>query len=306
MRSVRGVLVLWVIPGVMLAAIALPMLIYWGDLPDPIAIHWGFGGEPNGSASPIVFLAVLLIAYAATWFAAVRSSHQSPPQTPSFAAGAAGIGGLLAAAQWTTVLTNRGEEVWTKASGFGWVQLLVAAAIAVAAGYVGWLLAPRFETPPVSQDAPLALPAGFAAVWAGTGRGLLTVCIVAAMVVLGILIWGWTGLGLFVIAVVGSLFARVGVTVGSGGVVITLGWFGWPSWQIPLSEISGAAHEQVAPMAYGGYGYRVRPGVRAIILRSGYGLRLMRPDQPDFVVTVDDAARGSRFINSLIDTPKPH
>jgi hypothetical protein len=303
MKSGRGLLVLWVIPGVMMAALALPMLIYWGDLPDPMAIHWGFGGKPNGSAAPIVLLAGMVAAYAAAWFGVVRSSHQSPPQTPSFAAGIAGIGGLLVPLQWMTVLVNRGKDVWTSADGFSWVQLVIAVAIALVAGYVGWLLAPRFAAPVTAADTPLVLSPGVSGLWSGTGQGILTIGIVVAMVAIGLFTWGWTGLGLLVIAAVGSIFARVTVTAGPGGVVITLGWLGWPSWTIPLDTISSAGHESVTPMAYGGWGYRVRPGVRAIVVRSGQGLHLVRPDKPDFVVTVDDAATGSRLINALVDAP---
>lgn len=303
MKSSRSLLTLWGIPGAMMVAVALPMLIYWGDLPDPMAIHWSFNEAPNGSAAPIVLLVGMLVAYAAVWSGVVRSSRLSPSQIPSFAAGAAGIGGLLAAVQWATVLTNRGKEVWTSADGFGWIQLLVAAAIGIVAGYVGWLLAPRFDAPVVEPDTPLVLPPGVAGLWSGTGQGLLTIGIVVALVAIGVLTWGWTGLGLVAIAVVGSMFARVSVTAGSGGVVITLGWFGWPSWKVPLDEISAVGHESVTPMAYGGWGYRVRPGVRAVIVRSGDGLRLVRPDKPDLLVTVDDAATGSRFINSLVDSP---
>lgn len=302
MKSARSLLALWGIPGAMMVAIALPMLVYWGDLPDPMAIHWSFNGTPNGSAAPIVLLAGMLVAYAAAWFGVVRSSRQSPPQTPSFAAGVAGIGGLLAAAQWVTVLTNRGKEAWTNADGFDWIQLLIVAAIGVVAGYLGWLLAPRFEGPAVEPDAPLELPPGVTGLWSGTGQGALTVGIVVALAGIGVVTWGWTGLGLVAIAVVGSVFARVTVTAGSGGVVITLGWFGWPSWKVPLEEVSAVGHESVTPMAYGGWGYRVRPGVRAIVVRSGDGLRLIRPNKPDFVVTVDDAAIGSRFISSLVDS----
>lgn len=55
----RRTLILYVIPAVLLILVALPFVLFWSALPDPMAIHWGFGGRPNGSAPPLVLLAVL-------------------------------------------------------------------------------------------------------------------------------------------------------------------------------------------------------------------------------------------------------
>ena len=53
-------------------------------------------------------------------------------------------------------------------------------------------------------------------------------------------------------------------------------------------------------MSYGGWGYRVRPGVRAIVIRGGEGLRIGRTNKADLVVTVDDAATGAGLVNALL------
>ena len=36
-------------PALLLAAMVLPLILYWGDLPNPMATHWDLGGDPNGS-----------------------------------------------------------------------------------------------------------------------------------------------------------------------------------------------------------------------------------------------------------------
>jgi len=88
--------------------------------------------------------------------------------------------------------------------------------------------------------------------------------------------------------------------VSQRGVFVSLGWLGAPSWSVPLSDIEAAEVENVAPMSYGGWGYRLRPGVRAIVVRGGDSLRLVRSDRDDLVLTVDDAETGAALVNSLL------
>ncbi len=96
------------------------------------------------------------------------------------------------------------------------------------------------------------------------------------------------------------VFAEVRSTVAKRGVVVSLGWLGVPSWTVPMNTIERAEVEQVNPMAYGGWGYRLRPGVKAIVTRGGESLRLVRSDKADLVLTVDDAATGAGVINSML------
>ena len=75
-----------------------------------------------------------------------------------------------------------------------------------------------------------------------------------------------------------------------------------------MEAMERAEVEQVNPMAYGGWGYRLRPGVRAVVTRGGEALRLVRTGKADLVLTVDDAATGAGVINSILGVdwaPKP-
>jgi hypothetical protein len=53
-------------------------------------------------------------------------------------------------------------------------------------------------------------------------------------------------------------------------------------------------------MSYGGWGYRIRPGVHAIVTRGGESLRLVREGKADLVLTVDDAQAGAGLINTML------
>ena len=112
--------------------------------------------------------------------------------------------------------------------------------------------------------------------------------------------WGVVTVVLIAIGLIVLTFAEARVTVSRQGAVVSLGWLGVPSWSVPLGDIAHAEVEEVRVMAYGGWGYRLRPGVRAFVTRGGDGLRLVRADRPDLVVTVDDAARGAGLINAML------
>jgi hypothetical protein len=246
---------------------------------------------------------VLVAGYAAIAVSVKRVVGATPGETPSFAAGLLGVGGLLAAVSWLSVLANRDAGSWRDAGSVGWIQLFVAAVIAIGAGAIGWFLAggnaartaaePGY-TPTMDVADPLAM------VWTGRGIGKVTTAIGIAMVLIGVIMWGVTGLVLALVGIVGLAFAAVRVTIANGGVVVSMGWWGFPLWKVPLDTVTSAEVEDVRPLAYGGWGYRVRPGVRAVVVRAGESIRLVRGDGPDLVYTVDDATTGAGLINAVI------
>lgn len=230
----------------------------------------------------------------------------TPGETPSFAAGLFGVGGLLAAISWFAVLANRDVSSWQNAGSFDWVKLLISAVIALGAGAIGWFMAGGSEAR--TGAAPGATPMVDAAdpgamVWSGRGVGKVTTAIGIGAVIAGLVTWGWAGLLLVLIGVAGLMFALVRVTIANGVVVVGMGWWGFPLWKVSLDNVTSAEVEDVRPLAYGGWGYRVRPGARAIVVRGGEGLRLVRSEGPDLVYTVDDAVTGAGLINAIVGAP---
>jgi hypothetical protein len=287
----------------LLALIALPFALYWGDLPNPMASHWDFGGTPNGFMPPVVLLVLLVALYAAVIWAVTRAVARIPSEAPSFVAGLFGIGGLLAAVSWFSILANREEDTWESAGGFGLVEILVTVAVALVAGLAGWALAGgrSVERQPGATAIPtLEIDRPAATVWSSRGNGPILQLVGAALIVIGLVTWGWSTIVLLVLGAVVLTFAEVRVTVAQRGAVVSLGWLGIPSWTVPLEAIERAEVEQVDPMAYGGWGYRLRPGVRAIVTRRGESLRLVRADKADLLLTVDDAVTGAGVINSML------
>jgi hypothetical protein len=123
--------------------------------------------------------------------------------------------------------------------------------------------------------------------------------------VAALVLQGGTGILLGIVGLVLLAVAAVQVVVGPEGITIGLGWWGWPRRQIPFDEIARAEVLHVEPLSYGGWGYRivasrVLTNARAIVVRRGPGIRLVREDRPDLIVTVDDAERGAGLINELL------
>jgi len=297
----RRTAALGVVPALLLAAIVAPFALHWGDLPGPMAVHWDLSGEPNGSLPPAALLSGLGGVFLAVWASVVVTVRRVPGESGSFTAGLFGMGGLLAAIAWLSVLANRGVPDWTAAGPVDWAGLLAVGGATVVPGAIGWWLGGGRTAPePVWGEVPrLDVDDPERYVWSGRARNPVLVVGGVALIVAGLVVWGLTAVVLVVVGLLVLGFSEVRVTVGGGGVVIGIGWLGFPSWRVSVEEITGTSVEHVMPMAYGGWGYRIRPGARAVVVRGGTALRLRRRDRPDLVVTVDDAETGAGLVGAI-------
>jgi hypothetical protein len=303
MKMSRPWLTLGVGPALLFGAIVAPLGLFWGDLPNPMASHWDISGTPDGSMPPMVLLLVLAGIYVAIHWAVTRVLARTPSEAPSFIAGLFFLGALLAGVSWLSVLANRNQATWEAADNVGLSQILTAILPAVLIGYLGWQAAGGrsvVRTPSGGSMPALDIGEPTAAIWSGRGAGRILQVVGAVLIVIGLATWSWSTIVLILLGLLVLAFAEVRATVSQRGVVVSLGWLGIPSWTVPMDSISHAEIETVNPMAYGGWGYRLRPGVRAILTRGGGALRLIRDDKADLVLTVDDAVTGAGLINSML------
>lgn len=299
----RRTITLSIVPAAMVLLLVAPFLIYWSELPNPMAIHWGVGGEPNGSAPPIVLVVVLAALLVGIVVAVRRAVAVTPSEGPSFVAGLFATTSLLVGVSWLSVLANRDAGSWEEAGSVTWGGIAVLLASALAVGAIGWWVAGGSSVParPTAVDLPhLDIGDPLHAVWSGRGFGKLITGIGVFVVGSGLVTWGVSGLVLVIMGVVVLAFSHVRVTIAEGGIVVSLGWWGFPMWRVPMDSVARAEVEKVRPLAYGGWGYRLRPGVRATIVRGGEALRLVRSDAADLVYTVDDASTGAGLVNAIV------
>jgi hypothetical protein len=97
-------------------------------------------------------------------------------------------------------------------------------------------------------------------------------------------------------------FAGVRVTVDRRGLTVASTVLPRPRLALPLGSIVSASSIQVNAMGdFGGWGYRIRPNRRGVVLRSGEALSVRTVGKREYVVTVDDSTTAAALLNGLVN-----
>jgi len=289
-----------IVPLLAVFVVAVSPLFVWSRLPDPMAIHWGIDGRPDGSG-PLVLDVILLavVTALATLLPLAAAARADRRVARSMLGLSYGMAALFVLLRWLTLERNLDATVWSDAGSISLLDLgiLLFAAPFIAAGW--WLGGRHPELPrPVRVVLPLTLPADGRLLWTGRqawplGRVLGPALVAAGAASIGMRIAAETMVIGGTLVLVGLLlwwFTTIAVATGPGGLRVRFGPIGWPAIHVPLAGIDSIEVEDIEPLAFGGWGYRVMPGVRAVVIRRGIGLRVRRTERADLVVTIDDAA----------------
>jgi hypothetical protein len=152
-------------------------------------------------------------------------------------------------------------------------------------------------------------PAGFR--FAGntwTGRAQLAWWIPLVLIAIGVVlvITARSPVGALPVALLLLVYLAFGwirVSVDARGLRIRYGLLPRPVTTIPLDDIRRAERIDLAPLQWGGWGYRGSRkafGRAAVVLRSGDAIKLQLTDGSEFAVTVDDAATGAALLSDLL------
>lgn len=281
-------------------------------LPDPVAIHWGLDGLPDGSAPLIVDALVMVVATALVALVPLLAAGGADRRDARvLVAVGQGMAAFFLLLRHRTLTLNLDVTVWTEAGALTLMDLGVMALLVLPAAAFGWWVAgARPErVRQLRQPAQVTLPSDADLAWVGhqswpVGRllgpllGAGGAVLVAVRVTPEGLIIGGT------LALAGLLvwwLTSITVAVGPTGLRVRFGPFGWPGVRVPLEGITTVELEDVEPLSYGGWGYRILPGVRAVVIRRGEGLRVGRADRPALVVTVDDAATAAAVLAAHVE-----
>lgn len=308
-RWVRLGVAAWPLAG--LAALTYAVLLWRFDLPDPVATHFEFTGDPDDSFDRNGFFWVLLgvaslatvTGMVASWLCrgrAVLSGWSSGATFASWLAAAIGI--------WT-LLSQRGLASWNDAQGPTMPALLAVIAVPTLGAALASALGLRLPVPPLTwESAPrMGLAPDEDAVW--TQRVVAPWFVLPVMFGLGLVAGGWlAGFGIFIwmgglLWVVGAQMRSLRVTTDRRGLRLAWGPLGVPRQSVPLADIEQATAIDVRPRDWGGWGYRgslLINGQAGAILRSGPGLHLKLVDGRVFVVTVDDPEIGAGLLNDYV------
>ncbi len=298
--------------GVTAVPAALPFAAS-GRLPDRLATHWG-GSSPNGSM-PLWAAALLpALAWAASALCIAFVGRRGGfPSGPWVGASLLSGGVFLAGAQASIVRANLDLTDWRDAAPVG-TGVAITAAVAAAAGTLGWL-AGRRTAPPTTPDRPaegdvMEIPAGERRVWLSRLSnpwlhltGALTGLVAAAGAVAaagGLIGVEWALVTPFAIASLGMFaFASVQARVTEAGLEVAFGPLGWPARRWAAGDIVSARVENRGPAQVGGWGYRLSGLGTTVMLRSGECLVVHPRKGSEFAVSVDDAERGATLLNTF-------
>jgi uncharacterized membrane protein len=295
--------------GVLVAATA--PFAYRGRLPDPVATHWGVDGLPDGSLPLVVdhlllTLIVLVVAFLPLW-SAERVDHVI---ARTLVATSSALSALFAMLRWWTLEANADAPVWTEAAPMtlrGSAAVVLASALA--GGFGWWAAKERPDRPvPSERAAPTPIPDGEQLVWIGGQRAMVGPSMAGLLVIVAVGLLATVpptgplllGVMVAVVVLVIVTFTSIRAVIGPAGLTVRFGPLGRPRLHVPVEDIVEVRVEHVEPMAYGGWGYRVLPGVRAVVVRGGEGMRVVRRTGPDLVVTIEGAREAAGALAAQI------
>lgn len=275
-------------------------------VPDPLPTHWNIDGAVDNTASVHAFFVTTLVisaVLAAGVAAAIWLAHS--PMAGRMLASLLTFGAWLATVICLATLLASSGAARAQDVAMPWYTVVLFVLVPALLGIGAWALLPgRWEPATVTPAAStLTLAAGERVVWIGHEHSTLTRILCGLAAVIGVVflrLQVTVAIPLFVVAVALAMVSELAVRIDGGGVHTLWGPFGWPRPRIPLSDIASAHAEQIDPMAWGGWGYRVsRRGVAAVV-RRGPGLVIERIDRPTYAVTVPNADRGADVLNALL------
>ncbi|WP_308798835.1 hypothetical protein [Agromyces silvae] len=284
----------------------------WNDrLPARIASHWsGLGTADDSLPTMPVFIGALAVTSALAIAAAIvvalpRVDARASRATLFWLGLPVGIAATIwLVPAWLTLQAGSPEAAVLG----GWILAFFGS---VLYGLLPFAIAPRSPAEPRTSVAPLELGASEVGAWSrsitanvfiwATGVvAVVTGVIVASAIITGEL--GAFAFGLVVLAVALMLvasFIRLRVTIDWRGLRVTSLVFGVPLKRIPLDRIAAVEAADLRPEEWGGWGYRIRAGRSAIILRGGPGLVVTTTSGSQFALTLDDPETPAALLSAL-------
>jgi hypothetical protein len=279
----------------------IPLIVGWSHLPDPAATHWGVNGLPDGRLPlwGVVLLPVFMAAVGLLTSSLFRVEGRPSAEAVAMVGLMGGLGLLLMI---SLVYLNWDAPTWQEAAAFTWPHLVVTILGAAAGGVLGYMVGRNWYPPPdieARSEAPAVDVAdGESVSWLGACRVTWPLLILGGVGVAFYFTPGWMRWIALLFVVLALLFSRVYVSVGNDGMVVRLGGV-VVAKRIHVTDVIEARSIDLEPAAWGGWGWRIRPGRSAIILRRGDAIEVTVGEGRRFAVTVDDAATGAALLNGL-------
>ncbi|QTX04613.1 DUF1648 domain-containing protein [Agromyces archimandritae] len=313
------------IPVVLIVAALVSQLLLLPQLPDPVAIHWGPSGAPDGFAPAWATPLTTLLAglgLPALLALSVLPALLRGDRGPSYrfmGATAAGLAALLAVLGTGTLWIQAGLDDAANATGIA-VPLIAGFVAAAAFGVLAWFIQPAAEIHRATAADATALELGGEerAVWIReTSMPLGAIIAIAAtvLVIAAAAVVAWTQAPAYaawmltavaiLLAVLVSTSIVFRVRVDEHGFTVA-SIVGFPRSHVALDDVESVSVVTVNPMGeFGGWGIRYAPGRFGYVLRTGPAIEVGRRGRSSLVVTVDDAETGAALLQALVARSHP-
>lgn len=293
--------------------ISLVLLRSWrGDLPDPVASHWGVGGIADGFSSLTVLAWLLGIFGLVGIGVAVVAGRAGTTALARTLAGT--TAGTVVFVDTLLLVSTAAQRGLTDAAGVAfsawWILIGVAAGLTAAAAAAAAVPAWRGQPVTAGTDTrALTLGARERVVWSAavsSGRAgtVVAAAAVAITLVMAVVTRMWWLLTVPVlVTVVTTAMLSIRVTVDPSGLQVR-GRLGWPKVVVPVDRIESVSTVDVRALRdFGGWGYRFAArgplkGTRGFVLHSGPAILVTTADGRSEVTVVEDAATGAALLEA--------
>lgn len=313
-----------------LLAVVVPLLLtagafgwvssFAGDLPDPVAVHWGVDGRADGFGSwQSAFLVIVVVAALVCGLAGVIGIGLGRASATRRAAVLVGMWSGIALPWFVagSLYLQRGLTDASQAPDIN-LALLVSFVVAALLGGGAAALIPGDARQPARDAVPneaARLPLADSELaswqrtvqipglwWLAVGGGLATAVLAALSLWRGA---SWAGLSAGIAGFLTVLLVALGrwqVVVDHTGLTVRP-LLPRPRTRVALDEVVSAEVTSVSPARdFGGWGYRVgMDGQVGVVVRAGEAIRVQQTGGRTLVITVDDAATGAALLNTLAD-----
>jgi hypothetical protein len=309
LRTIAAIVTLFVPLAAVLGSYAL-----WNDrLPPELASHWSGAGPADGVMAVAQFLTLTVLMTGAGAAAGVIAGLWPGIRAVNrrYVFLIAGIVAGAGAQSWlvSASLTMRAGDPYEVVQG-AWGILGFAAA---GYGLIPFLIAPkpRLVSHDVTERVDLGVGEGGA--WSRTITATLFLWMTLVLVVVEIIAitaaiandaLADAALALSVTATVIVLLAsltRYRVTADWRGLRVVSSLLRIPIKRIRLNDIDTVDAQELVPLEWGGWGYRITPGRSALILRKGPGLIVTLTNDKQFALTLDNPEVPAALLATLRD-----
>jgi hypothetical protein len=288
---------------------ALPFMLHWTALPEPMASHWGLSGAPDSALPRIAVFALHSGVGLFAAIIAVRAIYMPSEEKSPVLGVASFLGCMFIALGFLVVHANVDVPAWQDARSISLVSVLGVMGLST---FVAALVsrATRVLDSAPSQKA-VVLSAGITpnerAVYLkrtkARGMSIMAAALISIALLALVMRKEEIALTLSAIALVMIPFTQIRVHIDRQRIAIEYGPLAFPKQSIALARIERANVIEVRPLLHGGWGYRGSLtifGRAAVVLRSGSALELFLRDGRRFVVTCDDAERAAGVVNDPV------